>query len=69
MLLISFDESLKNGYSLLNHAKELTKVLAQVPGESLTGPEASKEEVLEQITRGRASMILFLCHGDQGGRC
>lgn len=64
-LMVSYEPKKKTQESLAKYREELERVL---PVDMLCGPSASKEAVIDQVTRGSSSLIHFLVHGTAGGK-
>ena len=63
-LVVKYDDSITMDWLEFQHG-ELSHLLA---AEVVSGDDATKENVIERVTSGSASLVHFLVHGTPGGR-
>ena len=63
-LVVKYDDSITMDWLEFQHG-ELSHLL---PAEVVSGDDATKENVIERVTSGSASLVHFLVHGTPGGR-
>ena len=63
-LVVKYDDSITMDWLEFQHG-ELSHLL---PAEVVSGDDATKENVIERVTSGSASLVHFLVHGTAGGR-
>ena len=64
-LVVSHEESAEMQISLFECREEFNGLL---PAKVLDDGDATKENVIERITKGSASLVHFLVHGTPGGK-
>ena len=64
-LVVSYEDSFTTPLSQWECYKEFDALL---PADVLVGNDATKESVIDRITKGSASLVHFLAHGTPGGK-
>lgn len=63
--MVSYEDSLDIEFFLQGYVESLKSVL---PTETLSGCDATLEDVIERMTNESPSLIHFLAHGTPGGK-
>ena len=64
-LVVSYEGSVMAQLSLFQYRQEFDALL---PADALDDHDATKENVIERVTKGSASLVHFLVHGIAGGK-
>ena len=62
---MSYEKSMMTQLALLEYREEFDGLL---PAHVLDGDNATKENVVDRVTKGSSSLVHFLVHGSPGGK-
>ena len=65
-LVVSYEKSTETQLSLLEYREEFDRLLSA--DVVLNDDDATKENVIDRVTKGSASLVHFLVHGTAGGK-
>ena len=64
-LVVSYEKSVEAQLSLMEYRQEFGELL---PADVLDEHDATKENVIDRVTKGSAPLVHFLVHGTPGGK-